>query len=318
MVGVKRAVSVAKRILRGLLELEPSGIIRFWLWRRVAIRDSLGSFRIAGSNGYRSLNLQKSFLEGDRRASTLFILGSGSSVNSLTREQLSTVSQNVSIGINAWAVHPHIPDVYSFETGQDGDGPSDETRFVSSLLQGDRVVDAQPKFLFLRPTPPATVRNLVQPDKRLSSVRFVHGRANVVTQKLANLERDLSFIVRFAAKGRTPSNVLLDNGASVVRLIFLAALQGYTNIVLVGIDLNRKPYFWDAPDFPGSDTRAFKNLARPRGEPHNSLETLDRPFPVDVFIVALSNVLKREMGVNVSVASSLSSLSDRLQVHRWE
>ena len=220
-----------KVILRKILESPGLGFVRFIVWKSLAKRDSDGSRRIAAEGGYLSLDYSSSFFSLKTPSNDLFILGSGSSVNELSTTALDEISNNVSIGINAWPLHSFVPTAYSFETGQDGEQPSEETKFVTSLVQQKTVLGAAPKFLFLRPTPPATVSNLVQTPKRFQQARTMYGRTNLITKLPRNLEQDLTRIVRAGSRGKIPKNVLLDNGASVVRLIFFGAMQGFRKVV---------------------------------------------------------------------------------------
>lgn len=304
-------------LVRIILETSYFGRIRYWIWKRQAERDSRGTRAIADTGGYGSLDYRQPLFDGSFSGKTLYLLGSGSSVNSISPEQFELIGRNDSIGINAWAVHPFVPSAYSFETGQDGDGPSEETLYVSSLVRRPAIVTKKPKFLFLRPTPPATVKNLVRPGEAANSGQFMYGRANLVTSRISNMAPDIRRIVRSAARGKTPQNVLLDNGASVVRLVFWGGLQGYQRIVLVGVDLDTRPYFWDAEDYQHGSRAISEALSRPKGKPHNSLETLDRPFPVDQVIVTLSRVLRAELGVEVMIADGSSALADRLPLCGW-
>ena len=306
-----------KKFARWLLEQEFAELIRFLLWLRTAKRDSLGAARIADRAGYNLLDASVEIWTGIGRLRTMFLLGSGSSVNELEEENFQHIGEGISIGINAWALHSFVPDMYSFETGQDGEGPSEETRLVSGRLQRQDVIEADPQFVFLRPTPPATARNLVQVPEGVTHRPLMYGRANVVTQRERNLRGDLRLIARAAKGGRLPSNVLLDNGASVIRLIWLSALQGFKNIVLVGIDLNSSPYFWHESSESAESAELRETMVRPIGTPHNSLETLDRPFPVDFFIKQLSTVLREEMGIVLWISSHSSSLARFLPVYPW-
>lgn len=306
-----------KKFARWLLEQEFAEYIRYLLWLQIAKRDSLGTARIADRAGYEHLDVSSKIWTGNGRLRRMFILGSGSSVNELDSENFRHIEEGISIGINAWALHSFVPDMYSFETGQDGDGPSEETRFVSRRLQRPEVINADPQFLFLRPTPPATARNLVQVPEGITYRPLMYGRANVWTQRERNLQGDLRLIARAATNGRIPSNVLPDNGASVIRLIWLSALQGFRDIVLVGIDLNSTPYFWHQSSENVEWSELRETMTRPIGTPHNSLETLDRPFPVDFFIKQLSTVLREEIGVVLWISSHSSSLARFLPVYPW-
>lgn len=303
--------------LRQILELRGFALVRYLMWLQIAKRDSEGSEDSAQRGGYKALDFRRPFFGPLTRPDVLFILGSGSSINELGTEELNQVSQHASIGINAWALHSFVPSAYGFETGQDGNEPSNETKFVSSLLRRRSVLDAKPKFLFLRTTPPATSENLVRVHPSLQQGRYMYGRANLVTRNLANLQLDLHRIVKAAARGKTPPNVLLDNGSTVVRLMFFAAMQGFRKVVLVGVDLDSRPYFWDATDYPAADPAVSRVFGRPSGLPHSTLETVNRPFPVDQVIVALSAVLSQLGMARVYVGDQSSTLADRIPVYDW-
>lgn len=314
---ISRAIKL--RVLgRCLLERRFAETIRYRLWLRNANRDSLGSSRIAELGGYADLDSTSEIWRDSEKLKTMFLLGSGSSVNELDDECFQVIRDGISIGINAWALHAFVPDCYSFETGQDGDGPSDETKFISAQLERPSVVTKNPRFMFLRPTPPATVQNLVRVPQGIGSKPVIYGRCNVVTQSRKNLQSDLRRIARAAVRGRLPANVLLDNGASVIRLIWLSALQGIKNVVLVGIDLNSSPYFWYQNPESLKMARARQLVVRPTGTVHNSLETSDRPFPVDFFIEQLATVVCEEMGTVLWASSHSSSLSRFLPVYPWK
>ena len=303
-------------IFRWIIERRFAKVVRTLMWLRIAWRDGTSAARIARLAGYAELDCFAASLRGYEKRSTTFILGSGESINELSDEHFERVRAGRSIGINAWAMHPFVADVYSFETGQDGAGPSEETLLVSAKLGRASVVRANPQFVFLRPTPPATVRNLVQVPRGVDSLPLMYGRANVITQSRDNLREDIRSILRLVMRGWAPSNVLLDNGASVIRLIWLSILQGAKNVVLLGIDLNKSAYFWERPSARSSLTLKQRGvLARPSGTPHNSLETIDRPFPTDFFIEELSGVLRDELGVQLWVGSTSSSLSRYLPVY---
>lgn len=307
-----------KALIREFIEHERLGLVRYLLWLRIAIKDAAGTKQIAQSGEYSNLNIHSPLFEGDFKLKPLFILGSGRSVNDLLPEDFEHIKRGgISIGINAWALHNFVPQIYSFETGQAEEGPSPETIYVSQSLSRPEVAEADSQYLFLRPTPPAKPKNLVSLPRGKSHRRAMYGRANVVTKTRENLQADIGRIFRCALKKLTPSNVLLDNGASVVRLIWLGAMQGFSTIVLVGIDLNSGPYFWQEGADSGELNAIRKVLYRPFGKPHDSLQTLDRPFPVDVFIEELAGVLWTEKGIRLFAASSESSLSRFLPIYNW-
>jgi hypothetical protein len=306
-----------KVFLRRVFELPALFPLREQVWKRAAIKASQSARRVAEEYGYQALDSAGDFFGPGNSRETLFLLGGGSSINELSNSHFEHMRSQASIGFNVWAIHPFIPDVYSFETGKDKDGPSEDTQYISQRLLHQDVIEANPKFLFLRPTLPATPRNLVQVPEALRRNQFMYGRANLPTRNSSNLRRDIHRILQSYKLGEAPSNVLLDNGATVVRMLFFGALQGFKKIVLTGIDLDDRPYFWLSPDYAYGSEEITRVFPRRNGVPHDTLETTDRPFPVDQVIVALSQSLKDHFGISVYIGSSRSTLAPALPVYPW-
>ena len=59
-----------------------------------------------------------------KKTDTLFILGSGASINELTQEQWGFIKQHDSVGFNNWVVHKFVPDFYMFEAVADNEEAS--------------------------------------------------------------------------------------------------------------------------------------------------------------------------------------------------
>ena len=62
---------------------------------------------------------KKNLLVKNSTRSSLFIMGSGSSVNDITYEQFKLIKKNFSIGVNSWFIHDFITDIYMFEAGNE-------------------------------------------------------------------------------------------------------------------------------------------------------------------------------------------------------
>jgi hypothetical protein len=286
-----------KIFLRKVFELPALFALREQVWRRAATKASQSARRVAFQHGYQALDTAEDFFGPRKSRESLFLLGGGSSINELTGGHFDHIRSRASIGFNVWAIHPFIPDVYSFETGKDQNRPGEDTQF--------------------QPTLPATSRNLVQVPESLRNNQFMYGRANLPTRDASNLLQDVHRVLRAYKLGRNPNNVFLDNGATVVRMLVFGALQGFRNIVLIGIDLDDRPYFWLAPDYPFRSEEIARVFPRRSGLPHDTLETLNRPFPVDRLVLALSHVLKKSFGITVYVGNSRSTLAPSIPVYPW-
>jgi hypothetical protein len=301
--------------LKGLLDSRLAAGARSFAWRKIAIRDAAATRRIAAEAGYENLDVHRPFL-ADKPSSTLFILGSGSSILDLTDAHFKHIGQHASIGINVWAIHPFVPDAYCFETGRETNELRADTDYINLHLR-KTPQSTRPVFLFLRPRNSSFLQNMVRPPDGLRGPRLMYGRANLITNRPANLQADIRRVVRGYRNRKTPSNLLLDNGASVARMILLGALQGFRRIVLVGVDLDSRPYFWQSPDYQFGSDRIRQVFSRPAGTPHDTLETENRPFPTDQFIRALSTVVGEELSTEVYVGSADSTLATALPTYPW-
>ena len=300
-----------------ILSLKGSGAVRTFLWHKNAREAARSVSKVATAGGYHELDVRRYEFGTTRKSDTLFILGSGRSINSLQPEHFLEISANVSVGINAWALHDFVPDAYCFETGKSQQGPAEDTLFITNRLNRPAVTNKAPEFFFLRPTLPATVKNLVRVPGDLATPGKLYGRANLIPTRLQNLRPDLNRLLKAIVAGNSPSNVLVDNGASVVRMVTLGFSQGFQNIVLTGVDLNDQPYFWLAPEYEDRSTELNRLFPRQSGVPHSTLSAARRPFATDEVLTAMGDVLAGNYGVRLSVSTSASSLSTSLPIYRW-
>ena len=310
-------VEALKKSFWLLVERQNCRRFRLWLWRRHVLRSSKSSYEISAKAGYRDLDFHYPLFGPSQKNSTFFILGSGSSINELSEEDFDHIKEGVSIGINVWAIHPFIPSAYAFETGKSGGEPAEDTLFITDLLERRSLAADNPKFLFLRPTLPSTTANLVKAPTEGNPEQYLYGRANLTTRLSANLPRDVERILNSMTTGRTRPNVLLDNGASVVRMLVLGFLQGFTKIVLTGVDLDNRPYFWLAPDYPHATEEILRLFSRPSTLAHSTNSTENRPFTTEKAIRAVAEILTKKYGVEVFVGSKESTLSAALPSYKW-
>jgi hypothetical protein len=250
-----------------------------------AVRDATWSMRAKRDHDAvlaigKKLNLQplliNDFSMSDTKShNTLFILGSGSSITELTDDNFDEIRDHVSVGINVWIAHDFIPDVYSLESRA---LPITSLEYEQNLYRGEKlnrdlVVNSSPKFLILRPPAPSIAEQFVPIPEALRDRAFLYGRVNLpdVEENLAACEVK-RFLSRFLRQESNLS-VLPDNGASVIRLIFLGLKLGFEKIVLLGIDLNQNPYFWFHPDWLSKRPELAALFPRTSGVPHETTQT---------------------------------------------
>jgi hypothetical protein len=248
-----------------------------------------------------------------------FVLGNGNSVNDLASEDFDTVAKHFSVGLNAWPLHPFVPSAYSFELWTGLGRNQLEIPFLLALAE-KKAYGASARLWLLRPKPmefdqlAALIRSL--PGVRLG----VYGRANISSPSLRSLDRDVWNSLKYL-RHKHRGQVLLDDGASVVRMISLGLLQGFKKIVLVGVDLTETPYFWYDWDFIDLHGDHRDICKRQPDEGTDTLSTESRPFNTKDFIFSLARVAKSDFGAEIVVASPRSCLAPELGVfdfHRGE
>jgi hypothetical protein len=184
------------------------------------------------------------------------------------------------------------------------------------MLDREDVKKAEPFLLFLRPTNPSHVANADYIPEFLRVRTFVYGRSNIWTRKPKNIGPDsVSILKSLGISGE--GDILLDNGASIARMVALCFLLGFRKIVLIGVDLNNVQYFWHKN--PALiEPLGFENYETgQKGNTHETLSTTNRPFPVDEFITSLAASTHSE-GVQIYIGSEDSRLAGALPVFRFQ
>lgn len=249
-------------------------------------------------------------LEGIRatkpHAGTIFLLGTGASAAGLSDEKLEYIQSQFAIGINQWALHFFAPDMYAYEYDPD-------KRLIESLSRFD---DAEFP-------PPVLVLNSAKLNVQFSEAdltdalrrrMFGYSRVNLWSRRKENISSDFMNFARL--KNLANHGITLDNGASIARLIFLAVMMKFRQIVLVGVDLNNVDYFWqvDPTLIEGAGVADFSSGQK--GSTHETLSSEKRPFPIDTYVRELASGLG-EQGIELFVESPASLLAKDLRVFEW-
>lgn len=301
---------------RPLLELAASRGIRRKIMETEARRENAFTLRQAQIASVPALSLDRlgSKLGPITGAETFYILGSGASIEDLTSSHFEHIARQASVGINNWGVHPFVPDMYSFESVTwVGDG-QDFPRAMGLLDRSD-IRSRQPQILILRPKTTAEIENInILPELLRSSVSF-YGRVTPATRKSRNLAGDVEeFFTQISP--HYPS-VVMDSGASVVRMVVLGILLGFRRIVLAGVDLNGSPYFWEKnPEYLSSLSGGAPVNNQVRGT-HETASPANRPFDVTTMLRALDIFFQTQRGGELLVTSPHSALAEFLPLETW-
>lgn len=290
-----------KRMLRFVLELPSMSWVRAGIFSLEACAERKRLKKTAEILGLSvfSLNDLRTFRELRPDATTAFILGTGGSVADLSEEKLAHIRSQFSIGVNQWILHPLVPDVYAYEVDPD-------VRLLRALDRRE-VRQRSPHLLFLKPSKPEDLSNAKSIPEFMRDKVHLYSRVNIWTRTEQNIAQDFRSITKSIARRGSPE-VLLDNGASIARLLALAVLIGFERIVLVGVDLNSVEYFWQRrPDLAVVDH--LRNLATAqKGLTHETMSDDGRPFSISSYIERISSLM------NIQVESKTSYLANYLEV----
>jgi hypothetical protein len=249
-----------------------------------------------------------SALQGLKTSDTVFILGSGSSINAITEERWEAIRRCDSFGFNFWLLHRHVPTFYTTEAPSFADAEVGEA-LARAMVKREQ--DYRNVFLLLTDlTPDRTPFLELVPSglrRNLHAMQTVPAFARSRVELEANV-RLLEDRGLFAA-GR--ADRLFKYRATVSMLVSLAVKMGYRKIVLCGIDLSNPVYFYqDAERYP--ETATFQSSVRVAEPVHTTL--IERPLlrPIDEVLVVLKDLVLDPLGVELYVESASSALFPRI------
>lgn len=227
-----------------------------------------------------------------KKSDTVFILGSGPSVNELTEDELAFIKRHDSIGFNMWIAHDLVPTIYESEAPDDSGILYDlwHKRASDYANVPFIVFDCMTHVIDLEKVPAIMRENMY-----VAETYFILGDNQNKESYKMHLQQMLN--EGFFA----PSNqisVLARRRSSGVLNLALALKMGYKNIILVGYDLRNYDYF-----------HRFDALKHP--EQVYPSEDGSKGVEASVVIEAIDEAVAQPMGVKISVASENSKLFPR-------
>ena len=166
-----------------------------------------------------------------KKTDTLFILGSGESINLITDEEWKIIEKNDSVGFNFWLYHEFVPTLYVYEESGDDE---ERNRIFYDILNLKRRNYIGKKFIV------KSVREKFLIEKIPDELK----KNFLLSNEIEGLCYDKNILKKFLKRIREKSELMQVRG-TVTYLLVLAYILGYKKIVLCGIDLNSTGYFYD-------------------------------------------------------------------------
>lgn len=247
----------------------------FFYWARRELRRRRATMSEEANFSSSPIDLSK--LAQKRNRQTLYILGTGSSVNQISKEQWSLIAKEDSIGLNFWPIHDFVPTYWMFEASRDRERNARlvelfeekkvEYRGTTILIKSiSSIADDFFGDFFKRQVAIMPVRDIALPDQNRSLMRLVLRSTFDISMKFRH-------------------SVIYGRG-SMSLAVMLGIRLGYSNIVFVGCDLNDGSYFWDGDGrfskYPSGITNAPHNILKRESLQVNILDVIREVAPLAV------------------------------------
>jgi len=277
---------------------------------REARRERAAASELARRTGIPPLDLNK--LRPRKTSDTVFLLGSGSSINHMGADRWDLIAAHDSIGLNLWPIHPFVPTFYVCESlPQESEDAAHREMFLLFLsLMEKRAADYE--------RTPKLVNNLVHGGDHLAlhlPPQWAKGTQAVrnlmpIARSRAEFEAALDFAQRRQAFDPSgDSGELFKYNSNLVACLSLALRLGYRRIVLCGVDLGHQAYFYQHPElYPEYSHLEFA----PREIPHLTMRRLPFLVPIDEVLIAMRDRIMSPRGVELYVEHTGSALWPRI------
>jgi hypothetical protein len=273
---------VLRRKLRTLRGLYREGYFAFLRPRPFARLLRLYVLDRRGRSRYRVLS--EAELLATRRSDTAFVFGSGRSLIETPADEWARMAEHDTISLREFPRQEWIRADYHLTS---------EVDFVDEYVERIR---GNPRY-------EATIF-VTQEGFRAERGNELVGRG--LYPPGARLFRYRRSRSRTARPSRRFADGLVHGSSSIFDATNFAYLMGYSRIVLVGVDLYNKEYFWLAPD----ELRTYENPAV------TNVRTFVGAQPIVELMAQWHDVLA-ERGVELSVYNPRSLLAGRLPVFRF-
>lgn len=258
-------------------------------------------------------------IERYKTSDTIFVFGTGASINSYPEDWWRSVREHDSIGMNFFLLHEHVPTYHVME-GLNGDRRFLlEHRYVRRqdylgvpLILKSQLSNLSSKRIAVRVNDLAAIDRVVQSHTYLSVDVLAAG---TTVEEMAASYRLFGKLGLWSPKERF---LMLNKRRGSVALVLNFALRaGYKKVVLCGIDLNHTEYFYDSrrADLEAAGMRVPPNDES--GGVHSTNDPVNHPVTIHEVILAIGRLFLEPAGVQLFVGSDSSALYPDVPMFDW-
>lgn len=249
-----------------------------------------------------------------KKSDTIFILGSGPSINHLDDAFFENVRKHDSIGFNFWFAHDFVPAMYMFQVAMDWSydpmlnafyDRSQDYKDVPILFRGSGLANGGIDFEDKR------IQPLLEANVYFLNEYPIHSECSLDIGLLIEHAKILGLmehghIGRLVPKWRGTLGLILS----------LCYQMGYKKIVLCGIDMQDNLHFWD---FPKHAERQKKYDLFDRSATIQKMTSKDHSSnTVPDYVYKLRDWMFNQDGVELFVAHSQTVLYPQLPLYKFD
>ena len=266
-------------------------------------------------------------LKKDKKTDTVFILGSGPSINKINKSQWNYINLKDSWGFNFWLCHHHIPDCFFAQSHIDIEEDqrynfemdtlmnqmlTDKIQLYNKVkfyLRGDNVND----YKFQKSQFGETIfKNDI--NYCFLSELIVRSKSKIRPYKLMIRMFKLGFFTNKSNISPIPKF-----GNTTTELISLALISGYKKIILCGIDMNDGGHFYDEHIYLNKYKllNKLKNFSN-KSKIHPHMDKDQLKYSSKDVIKDLNRFSKEKFNAEIFVSNSTSSLYPEIKKYQFQ
>ena len=239
-----------------------------------------------------------------KNSDTLFVLGSGPSINRVSPERWQIIAAHDTLGFNFWLYHSFVPKFYFLESIEKPVSPAAFDSYLA--LAGRRAADYASTIKVAMEFHRLGTQTFDHLPRAFKKNLFAAHKVEAPARSEAELVRALHYLQgrgAFQVTGRFSS--LLKYASSLTSILVFALKLGYKRIVLCGIDLKTPDYFFqDRRFYPES----WEPPVEERKERHDTDMPLTWRLPATRAVAVIKHQLLDPAGIDLYVENEDSAL----------
>jgi hypothetical protein len=255
-----------------------------------------------------------------RSSDTVFVFGTGASINEYPQSWWDVVRSHDSIGMNFFLLHEHVP---TFQVMEDVHGIRARllrTRYLDTgdyrgvpLIVKTQITNLSSKRVGERVDELSELPDEIKPHVYLSVDLLAAGKT------VEDMETSYRLMDRLGFWRPKPRFLLLSKRrGSVSYVINLAVRAGYRRIVLCGVDLNHTEYFYDSRRDEFSAAGVPVPINDEVGPVHSTNDPGENPVTIHQVILAIKRTILDPHGIELYVGATSSALYPEVPRFGWE